>query len=300
MLKCVALVGATASGKSALALKLAQIYQMSIMTCDSMQVYQGLDVGTAKPSQQEQRIAPHALIDCVALPSIFSAADWVKQAVAFIQQENDAGRKPLIVGGCGFYLRAFLEGLSPIPAEDQTIRDRVTNQWQHEGNAWLHQQVSLCDPEIAVRLHASDSQRLLRALSVYQSSGIPLSQWQQQQPEVLAMHCPIFVLDMPREQLYARINQRFDQMMLAGWLQETKWLQAQHLDETHPAMRAVGYRQLLDVLKGKLSEKEAIEKGKTATRRYAKRQQTWFRHQLKDIQLMGSSQDIEPLISKYL
>ncbi|MDQ6962696.1 MAG: tRNA (adenosine(37)-N6)-dimethylallyltransferase MiaA [Mariprofundaceae bacterium] len=282
MLRCVALVGPTASGKSSLAMRVAASCQTSLMACDSMQVYQGLDIGTAKASKEDQLLVPHALIDCVTLPTVLSAADWVKQAVSFIQKENDAGRTPILVGGCGFYLRALLEGLSPIPEENQQRRDDLTQQWQVEGNAWLHQQVEQHDPASAARLHASDIQRLLRALAVYHSTGVPLSQWQKEPLQSVDIDCPVFVLDMPRENLYVRINQRFDVMMNQGWMQETQWLLDQKLADTHPAMRAVGYRQLLDVLHGHCSEEDAVIKGKTATRRYAKRQQTWFRHQLKD------------------
>jgi len=299
MLKCVALVGATASGKSALALELAQQHSSCVIACDSMQVYQGLDIGTAKASAQEQSAVEHAVIDVVSLPTVFSAADWVQHTLHHIQCENEAGRVPLIVGGCGFYLRALLEGLSPIPDEKQSIRDALTTQWKLEGNAWLHRQVAMCDPEVAIRLHESDSQRLLRALSVYQSSGQTLSQWQKQAPTVVEIDCPIFVLDMPREKLYTRINQRFDQMMVAGWMKETQWLQQQHVNDMHPAMRAVGYRQLLDALNGLCCEQEAVMKGKTATRRYAKRQQTWFRHQLKTA-ILGSHDDLQLQLSNTL
>jgi len=299
MLRCAALVGATASGKSSLAFSLAQQYQTSLIACDSMQVYQGLDIGTAKATTLEQSQVPHFLLNVVQLSQVFSAADWVRHSLAVIQSENDAGRTPLLVGGCGFYLRALLEGLSPIPAEKEQVREQVQQQWQAEGNAWLHQQVSLCDPNTAARLHEADSQRLLRALTVYQSSGTPLSVWQEKEPDKVEIHCPVFVLDMPREQLYTRINQRFDQMMAQGWLAETQWLKDQSLDESHPALRAVGYRQLLDRLQGTLNEQDAVTKGKTATRRYAKRQQTWFRHQIPTA-TVGSATDITQALKAVL
>lgn len=300
MLHCIALVGPTASGKSSLAMRVADAFQSSVMACDSMQVYQGLDIGTAKASAEDQAFVPHAMIDCVALPVVFSAADWVKHTVACIQSENDCGRTPILVGGCGFYLRALLEGLSPIPEENNALRTALTAQWQAEGNAWLHAQVQQCDPEAAERLHVSDSQRLLRALSVHQSSGICLSQWQKEPLQSVDIRCPIFVLDRPREDLYARINQRFDVMMDQGWMQETQWLLEQGLEGTHPAMRAVGYRQLLDALHGDMTQEEAIRKGKTATRRYAKRQQTWFRHQLQGSELGDAKQLEESMRARLL
>jgi len=283
-LRALALMGATGTGKSALAMQWAERLATSIISCDSMQVYRHLDIGTAKPAGEERQRVVHHLIDCADITEIYSASRWAEEARHIIAAENSEGRLPLIVGGTGFYLRALLHGFADIPPEDAEVRSRLVALQQQHGTPHLHTMLQETDPVTAARLAANDTQRIMRALGVYHSSGTPLSEWQRQGTEAApAIDCPVLVLELPREQLRQRLGDRFEVMMQAGWLDEVRWLAEQQLPDTHPAMRAVGYRQLLGHLRGEYGLDEAIHEGITATRRYAKRQVTWFRHQVAGI-----------------
>jgi len=291
--KAMALMGATGTGKSALALDIAQAMGVRIISCDSMQVYRGLDIGTAKVSREERVLVPHDLVDCADIQDIWSAQHWANAALDIIRSENAAGRVPLIVGGTGMYLRALLEGFAAIPEVPQAMRDELLALQQAHGTAYLHQQLQACDPDLAQRLHASDTQRIMRGLGVFQASQKPLSAWQaehQQQHE--AVDCPVFVLEVERSVLRERLAARIEAMLQAGWVDEVRWLDAQQVPELHPALRAVGYRQLLDYVHGVCSLEEAKTDAITATRRYAKRQVTWFRNQTPHAQ-QGSAEDIK-------
>lgn len=298
-LKAVALAGATGTGKSALALQIAEETGTSIISCDSMQVYRGLDIGTAKPSSKERALVRHFMIDMIDVSEVCSAAHWAEEAATVIAQENEAGRVPLVVGGTGMYLRALLEGFADIPEEKEGVRARFEWIQKEHGTPYLHGLLQKVDSATAGRLEQGDTQRIMRALCVYESSGVPLSQWQQQASSAPEVDCPLFVLDVPRELLRERIAKRFSQMMDAGWLDETRWLLSQNLADTHPAMRAVGYRQLIEHLQGECSLEEAVQNGITATRRFAKRQNTWFRNQTPDA-VTGSAQELTPQIRESL
>lgn len=299
-LKAIALMGATGTGKSALAMKVAQSFKTCIVSCDSMQLYRGLDIGTAKPSAEERQAVPHFMIDCADLSETYSAARWADEAAEWIAAENSAGRTPLIVGGTGMYLRALIEGFADIPAENPEVREQLQTLQKEHGTAHLHAMLNDVDPVMAERLNEGDTQRIIRALGVFQSSGKPLSVWQaESHSAVRSIECPVIVLEVKRDILRERIAQRFDVMMDAGWLDETRWLDEQHLGEMHPALRAVGYRQLLQHLHGECSLNEAVRDGVTATRRYAKRQQTWFRNQTADA-TFGDAKVCFDAISKVL
>lgn len=279
-LHAVALMGATGTGKSRLAMNLAEDAGFCMVSCDSMQVYRGLDIGTAKPSSEEQQQVKHHLIDCCDLPDQYSAARWAGDARKVIAAENGQGRTPLIVGGTGLYLHALLEGFADIPEVDTATRSRLEVLQSEHGTPFLHEKLKQCDSATAERLKPNDSQRILRALGVFESSGRPLSAWHADgQQKDVDIACPVYVLEVEREILRERIAERFQAMMAVRWLDEVRWLDGMKLPDTHPANRAVGYRQLLDHLHGDSSLDEAVEKGITATRKYAKRQVTWFRHQ---------------------
>jgi len=280
-LKAVALMGATGTGKSALAMRLIGELDgaTSIISCDSMQVYKHLDIGTAKPTLKERRRVRHHLIDCCELPEQFSAAAWARHAARIIAAENAAGRVPLIVGGTGLYLKALLEGLADIPDEDPQVREELLHLQRRRGTAYLHELLRRCDPAMAERLKPGDGQRILRALGVFRSSGRPLSEWQAAGRQPVGIDCPVYVLELDRSALRSRLADRFRAMLDRGWLEEVRWLDSLHLPDTHPAARAVGYRQLLRYVRGECPLDEAVEQGIVATRRYAKRQSTWFRHQ---------------------
>jgi tRNA dimethylallyltransferase len=280
-LRALALMGATGTGKSALAMQWAEQFGTSIISCDSMQLYCRLDIGTAKPTAVERARVPHFMVDCADIGEVYSAARWAEEVRAVIRSENAAGRRPLIVGGTGFYLRALLKGFADIPPEDEAVRARLLLLQQQHGTPHLHAMLDTVDPATAVRLAPNDTQRILRALSVQHSSGVALSEWQQRGSAAApAIDCPVLVLELPREVLRQRLAERFEAMMAAGWLEEVRWLAEQTLPDTHPAKRAVGYRQLLAHLNGECTLDQAVQDGITATRRYAKRQQTWFRHQV--------------------
>jgi len=281
--RAVALMGATGTGKSALALELAETLQTSIISCDSMQLYRGLDIGTAKASLQERQRASHFLIDCADVHDIWSAQRWADAALAVIEQENRQGRVPLIVGGTGMYLRALTEGFADIPAMKEGVREHFIHMQQELGTPYLHAILQDCDAVLASRLHATDTQRIIRGLCVYESSGVPLSEWQARHAaQHTSVDCPVFVLDVPRPELRERLASRIHAMIQEGWLEEVQWLDAQDVDELHPALRAVGYRQLLAHVHGECSLERAVEQAITATRKYAKRQVTWFKHQTPD------------------
>jgi len=294
-LKAVALMGATGTGKSALAMRVAQAANTSIICCDSMQLYRGLNIGTAKPADAERAEVPHFMVDCCDLPDMYSAARWAKEARVVIEQENEQGRIPLIVGGTGLYLRALVEGFADIPAEKPEVRQRLEALQKEAGTAALYQLLQHKDPEMALRLKAGDTQRIMRALCVCESTGKTLSAWQQRDREAVPIDCPVFVLDVEREILRQRLADRFHAMMKAGWLDEVRWLDEQKLPDSHPALRAVGYRQLLDCLHGKILLEQAVSDGITATRRYAKRQVTWFHNQTPDA-VHGDSETLEKLM----
>jgi len=296
----IALMGATGTGKSALAMRIAKAYKSPIVCCDSMHVYKKLDIGTAKAGVEEQSIVPHAMLDCCILPDSFSAARWAKGAMAFIRQENKSGRVPLIVGGTGLYLRALIEGLSDIPPEQPDIRERFEHIRKTHGTAGLYRILQEKDADMAKRLKPADTQRILRALCVFESTGKPLSVWQSQGVEnSVPIECPVFVLDVPRDTLRHTIAQRFHVMLDHDWLEEVKWLDSLNLPDTHPAMRAVGYRQLITHVRGECPLPEAIDAGITATRRYAKRQRTWFTHQTPDA-VWGNADQLAPRITRAL
>ena len=278
--RAMALMGATGTGKTALALDVAASCGSVIISCDSMQLYRGLDIGTAKASVEERQRIPHHLIDCADISEVWSAQRWADAALEIIKQENGQGRVPLIVGGTGMYLRALVEGFAKIPEEKEGVRDYFVSLQAEYGTPYLHDLLKQCDPILAERLHNTDSQRIMRGLCIYKSTNVPLSTWQaEQEAQKEGIDCPVFVLNVPRPELRERLAKRIDAMMVAGWLDEVRWLKEQQVSELHPAMRAVGYRQLLMYLNDECSLQEALRDAITASRKYAKRQVTWFRNQ---------------------
>lgn len=280
---------------------LAESDDTCLISCDSMQVYRGLDIGTAKPTLQEQQRVRHALIDCADISETWSARTWADAAREVIALENSKGKIPIIVGGTGMYLKALLEGFAEVPPEKEGVREHFEALQSEFGTPYLHRKLQAVDPELAARLEAQDTQRIIRGLSVYESTGTPLSVWHQHQDDAQArarssLECPVYVLDMERELLRERIAQRCQQMMEQGWLEETRWLLAQQIPEAHPVMRAVGYRQLLEHLRGECELDKAVTNAITATRRYAKRQRTWFQNQTPDA-VHGSREELFELIN---
>ncbi len=280
--------GPTAGGKSARALELAAARDGVIINADSMQLYDALHVLTAQPSKAEQEQAPHRLYAALSPAEKSSAAGWRAQAVAEIESAFASGQTPIIVGGTGFYIKTLAEGLSPIPAVPDDIRQEAAALQGQLGNPGFHEALAAKDPVMAARLHPNDTQRLIRAWEVLAATGRSLADWQAIPPQGppaqwrFAHH----FINPERAVLYERCNRRFDIMLTNGILDEVEQLAT--LIETGavpadaPITHALGFHPLRAYLKGEISRDEAAEQAKTETRQYAKRQVTWFKNQLAD------------------
>jgi len=249
-----------------------------IVNADALQVYRGFDIGTAKPGLEERGRVPHHLIDILEPEERYSAGEFARRARAAIAEIQGRGRVPLVVGGSGLYLRALCEGLSPVPPGDPEVRQRLRERLEAEGLAPLREELRRLDPPTAERLGAGDTQRVLRALEVALVSGRPLSSWTAEQPFGTQGIATIRVgLTLPRGILYDQIAGRVTLMLEAGWLDEVAGLLQRGLSPTLPAFQAIGYRQLVRYLRGTVSLELAVADIVRETRRFAKRQETWFR-----------------------
>ncbi|MBC6905818.1 tRNA (adenosine(37)-N6)-dimethylallyltransferase MiaA [Saccharophagus sp. K07] len=277
----IALMGPTAAGKTDLAIALHEHLGADIISVDSALIYRGMDIGTAKPSAEELRRAPHRLIDIRDPAEAYSAAEFVRDASAAMEEIVAAGRIPLLVGGTMLYFKALLEGLSPMPPSDPKIRAQIEQEAAKSGWPAMHAQLAEIDPECAARLHPNHSQRISRALEVYRISGKPMSEWQAAEGQgLLDSYRWIQVAVAPQERsvLHRRIAERFDKMLRIGFIEEVEALfRRGDLHEDMPSIRAVGYRQVWQYLKGEISASEMREQGIAATRQLAKRQLTWLR-----------------------
>lgn len=280
----ICLMGPTASGKTDLAIALAAQRHCELISVDSALVYRGLDIGSAKPEY------PHHLVDIRDPCEVYSAAEFVADATSLAAQITARGKTPLLVGGTMLYFKAFLEGMADMPAAEPAIRARIEAQAAAHGWPYIHQQLATVDPESAVRIHPNHSQRLSRALEVYRASGISMTEWHARQKSVgpggggsadpfdAYRIVQLAICPSDRAVLHQRIEQRFELMMAAGFLEEVRQLwRRQDLHPDLPAVRAVGYRQLWQHLAGEYSLEEAVAKGVAATRQLAKRQLTWLR-----------------------
>lgn len=274
----VIIVGPTAVGKSRLALHLAEILGTEIISADSRQVYRGLDIGTDKPSPEDRHRIPHHLIDVVDPWEIFDAGRFQELADQVITRLHREGKIPLVVGGTGMYIRVLVDGLCPAPKADPSLRERLLEVERREGVGTLWRRLQEVDPAAARRIQPRDYPRVLRALEVYHLTGVSLSslqvEWRSGRPRYRAR---FLGLTMDRATLYRRIEARVDAMVARGLEEEVRRLVAQGLDERYPAMRGLGYAQWLGYFRGEYSREEAIRRLKRDTRRYAKRQWTWFR-----------------------
>jgi tRNA dimethylallyltransferase len=288
--RAVLIAGPTASGKSALALDLAERFSGTIINADSMQVYRDLAVITARPSAEEMRQAPHRLYGTVDAAENFSVGRWVTAATQEIAAAEAEGQLPILVGGTGLYFKALTEGLSTIPAVPEAVRARVRAEAEGLPPEALHARLTAIDPLTAGRLRPSDPQRILRAIEVFEATGRALAAWQadgREAPLLPIDSCAACFLAVERTWLRARIDARFEAMMAAGALEEVEKLAARGLDPALPAMRAHGVPGLIAHLQGTLSLAEAIARGQKDTRAYAKRQETWFRGQMPGFQQLA-------------
>lgn len=280
----VAIVGPTASGKSALALRLARARGGEIVSCDSQQVYRGLDIGTAKPSADERRELPHHLLDVAEPDESFSAADYSRLARAALAQIRGRGRLPIVAGGTGLYLRALLQGLFDGPSRDPALRQRLERIASRFGDARLHRLLAHVDAAAAARIEPRDRVRVVRALEVYAATGRPISVQQRAGSRPLeGFHTLVVGLRPVRETLREAVAARTRQMLAAGLLDEVRALLERGLSPQLRPLRSIGYRQAVAVVRGELTASEAEASIVADTMRFAKRQLTWFRHQQPDV-----------------
>ena len=271
-----AILGPTASGKSALALGLAARLPVEILCCDSMQVYRGLDIGTAKPSAREQAEVPHHLLDLVEPGEPFHAARWAELARAAIAAVTARGRLPVIVGGTGLYFRALVRGLFEAPPSDPVLRARHEEEARALGVPVLHARLAAIDPEAAARILTNDLVRISRALEIHEQTGVPMTVLHRQAPAPAPLSLYTVLLDPPLPVLRPAIAARVDTMMAAGFLDEVRALRAAGHGATR-ALAGLGYRQLGEHLDGAIGLGQAVERIRSATVAYARRQRTWFR-----------------------
>jgi tRNA dimethylallyltransferase len=274
----IVLTGPTASGKTALALELAGPLNAEIVAMDSMTLYRGMDVGTAKPTAAERRRVPHHLLDVLDPWEPASVAWWLQRAAACCRDIEARGRRPLFVGGTPLYLKALLSGLFDGPPADGVLRTRLEAEAARGGAPALHARLARSDPASAARLHPNDLRRVVRALEVLELTGRPLSEWQTQWRGGAESEAPrCFCLEIDRPQLYARIDRRAGRMVTEGLIDEARALRAIGRPLGREAAQAVGYREAFDHLDGRASLAETVDRMRTRTRQLAKRQMTWFR-----------------------
>ena len=288
--RLIGLVGATASGKTALSLAVGQALGCEILCMDSMQIYRRMDIGTAKPTASERALLPHHLLDLVEPDAGFSVAEYVTQAHQTIRQVIDRGHIPMLVGGTGLYLR----GLS-LPMDygglpsDPAVRAALQDQLEKNGPEKLHECLQSVDPITAARLHPNDIRRVIRALEIHQLTGEPMSAHQTPTDADAPYDFQLYAIDWPRVELHARINLRVDQMMEEGLLDEVEALLRSGIDSSMQSMQGLGYKELIPVIQGRADLKNAVEQIKTSTRNYARRQLIWFRRD-KRIRWLPSDQ----------
>lgn len=276
------IAGPTASGKSRLALDLARREHGVIVNTDSMQVYSQLRILTARPSEDDLAATPHLLYGHVDPSFAYSTGQWLRDVNALIAEGAFANRRPIFVGGTGLYFKALVEGFSIMPDIPQHIRERWRYRLNEEGAPRLHRILMSVDPTAAMRLQAGDGHRIVRALEVFEASGRSIVDWQAENAPALIDRpsAQLRQIEVERSVLTARINDRFDDMIQFGAVAEVKDFLALNLDPSLPAMRAIGVAEISAFLAGGISQGEAVERAKAATRQYAKRQATWFRNQL--------------------
>ena len=279
------IAGATASGKSSLALGLAKKLNVSIINADSMQIYRELQIITARPDAADEAVCPHHLFGHVSAVEDYSTGRWLDDVLAAIAQVEKAGRLPVIVGGTGLYFTALTEGIAAIPDIPDAVRRKVRQRFEDDGLAVCHAALEAVDPAAFQRILPSDKQRTLRALEVYEATGRALSDWHQDPvtPPLAANEKGglLKILLLPsRDWLYERCDRRFDEMLAAGALAEAEKITALGLAPDRPAMKAVGLPSLQAVIAGTQTPETARLQAQQQTRRYAKRQMTWFRNQM--------------------
>lgn len=272
----VLLLGPTGSGKTALSLALGERFGGEIVSCDSVAVYRGMDLGTAKPTPAERARLPHHLIDVVDPDEVFTAGEYSRRARAALHAIAGRGRLPIVSGGTGLYLRALTEGLFAGPARHEELRVRLRRSAERRGSGWLHRILARLDPSSAARIHPNDQAKLIRAVEVTLAASRPMSEILARDP-LTGLRLLRIGLNPPRAALYQRLNRRSAEMFSAGLVEETRQLAARYGPVR--ALGSLGYKQAVQLLEGALTEEEAIDATRQGHRNYAKRQLTWFRRE---------------------
>ena len=273
-------MGPTASGKTDLALEIADAYPCEIISVDSVMVYRDLNIGSAKPSAKILQNYPHHLVDIINPDESYSVANFCNDALSLIKQSHKHHKIPLLVGGTMLYFSSLLHGISNMPSANQDVRNNITQQAEDHGWGYLHAKLKQVDAKSAERIHPNDSQRIQRALEVYELTGIPISEWQAETKsfELGSNTFKLALVPEDRAILHQRIEQRFDHMLAEGFIEEVRELyKRESLHADLPAMRSVGYRQVWKYIEGEFDEQSMREKAIIATRQFAKRQLTWLR-----------------------
>jgi tRNA dimethylallyltransferase len=288
----VLLLGPTGSGKTALSLQLGERFAGEIVSCDSVAVYRGMDLGTAKPTAEERARLPHHLIDVANPDQPFTAGEYSRQARTALREIAARGRLPIVTGGTGLYLRALTEGLFAGPERQQELRVRLQRSRERHGETWLHRLLRRLDPASAARIHSNDAAKLIRAIEVCLAARKPLSEVMARDP-LTGFRLLRIGLNPPRPALYARLNRRCAEIFASGIIEETRGLLARY--GPVKALDSLGYRQALAVLAGTLSVAAAVEAAQQGHRNYAKRQMTWFRREPEVHWIAGFGDDPEVL-----
>ena len=291
-------MGPTASGKTDLALTIADEFPCDLISVDSVMVYRDLNIGSAKPSKEVLQKYPHQLIDILNPEESYSVANFCKDALYFIKESHNKNRIPILVGGTMLYFNALLHGLSNMPSADEEVRKKITERANEKGWDFVHAQLLKVDPQAAARIHPNDPQRIQRAMEVYELTGTPLSEWH---AEAETIQFPYEVLKLAlipndRAILHQQIERRFDQMLQAGFMGEMQQLyEHTSLHADLPSMRSVGYRQAWKYLAGEYDAETMREKAIIATRQFAKRQLTWLRSEADLVTISAEKPDIHDI-----
>ena len=286
----VVVLGPTASGKTALSVALGQHFDGEIVSCDSVAVYRGLEIGSAKPSAEQRKLVPHHLLDVVDPDAFYTAGDYSRAARAAIAGVVGRGRLPIITGGTGLYLRALLQGLFPGPQRSVALRDRLLRKAETRGPLSLHRILKRIDPASAARIHVNDTAKVIRAIEVTLAAARPMSEaWKEGSQALTGYRVLRLGLDPARPQLYQRINDRAEDMFAQGLIEETRELRARY--GRSPALDSLGYRQAAQYLDGTLTYEQAVAAASQGHRNYAKRQLTWFRREPEVHWLNGFGDD---------
>ncbi len=282
----VVIVGPTGSGKTALSLALAEHFGGEIVNCDSVAIYRGVDIGSAKPSPEERSRAPHHLFDLVDLDHYMTAGEYARRARQVLAEIRQRGRLPIVVGGTGLYLRALLQGLFAGPERSEELRQRLRARAKQRGSPYLYRVLQRLDPAAAEKIHPNDAPKIIRALEVCLAARRPMSElWQRGRDPLRGFRVLKIGLDPERDALYARLNQRAERMFERGLVEETAQLRQQHPGAW--VLSSLGYRQAVAVLQGKMDREHALSATQQAHRNYAKRQMTWFRREPEVMWLKG-------------